>query len=152
MTETTDIRLLIAAPQGVAAKLQGILATAGISPAAVFCTGGEALAAAQQDQALLLTSWSETFGLVALEAQASGTPVLAWRCAGGVQEAVDPGGLVLESRDPDVWAEALQSLLGDADRYGEAVRSAREFASSRTWEATAETLAAQYARLLEETA
>ena len=69
-----------------------------------------------------------------------------------MQEAVDPGGLVLESRDPDVWAEALQSLLGDADRYGEAVRSAREFASSRTWEATAETLAAQYARLLEETA
>lgn len=55
MPETT--RLLIAAPQGVAAKLQGILATAGIEPAAVYCSGGEALAAGEDGQALVLTSW-----------------------------------------------------------------------------------------------
>lgn len=94
--------------------------------------------------ALLLTSWSETFGLVALEAQASGTPVLAWRCAGGVEEAVGPEGHVLESRDPDVWAEALQSLLGDAEGYRTAVRSAREFAATRAWDAAAQSLAGLY--------
>ena len=100
---------------------------------------------------LLLTSWSETFGLVALEAQASGTPTVAWRCAGGVQEAIAPSGAVLSSRDPDVWAEAVQSLLSDPARYAEAVTSAREFAATRTWEASAAALAAQYARLLDPT-
>lgn len=57
MPETTVSRLLIAAPQGVAAKLQGILATAGIVPAAVYCTGGELLASEEDAHALLLTSW-----------------------------------------------------------------------------------------------
>ena len=57
MPETTASRLLIAAPQGVAAKLQGILATAGIVPDAMYCTGGEALCAQADAHALLLTSW-----------------------------------------------------------------------------------------------
>lgn len=57
MPETTVSRLLIAAPQGVAAKLQGILATAGIVPDAVYCTGEEALCAQTDAHALLLTSW-----------------------------------------------------------------------------------------------
>src|SRR5699024_12332757 len=100
---------------------------------------------------LLLTSWSETFGLVALEAQASGTPTVAWRCAGRVQEAIAPGGLALDSRDPDVWAEAVQSLLGDSGRYAAAVASDRDFATDRTWPGGASALATQSARLLVQT-
>lgn len=57
MNETTVSRLLIAAPQNVAAKLEGILASASIAPAAIYCTGEEALAADAHPHALLLTSW-----------------------------------------------------------------------------------------------
>lgn len=101
----------------------------------------------QEASVLLLTSWSETFGLVALEAQACGTPVVAWRCAGGVQEAVGPGGLVLGSRDADVWAEAVASLLADPQRYARSCALSREFALSRTWDASAAELARIYGDL-----
>ena len=57
MPETIVSRLVITAPQGVAAKLQGILATAGIEPAALYCTGEEALAAQTDAHALVLTCW-----------------------------------------------------------------------------------------------
>lgn len=96
---------------------------------------------------LLLTSWSETFGLVALEAQASGTPVVAWACAGGVREAVGPGGIVLGSRDPDVWAEAVQSFLADPERYDRSVTQARDFATGRTWTRSAADLVIHYRTL-----
>lgn len=97
---------------------------------------------------LLLTSWSETFGLVALEAQASGTPVIAWACAGGVREAVGPGGAVLESRDPDVWAEAACRILNDPERHRQASTQSRDFALTRTWDASAASLAELYQQLL----
>ena len=57
MTDPMTSRLLIAAPHGVAMKLRDILATAQIVPSAVLSTGGEALAALEDEQALLLTSW-----------------------------------------------------------------------------------------------
>ena len=55
MPETTVSQFVIAAPQGVAAKLQGILASAGIAPAAIYHTGAQALEA--DAPALVLTCW-----------------------------------------------------------------------------------------------
>src|SRR5699024_7104952 len=140
--------------EGYLAQLRELATQLGVSDRVEILgsVGREQLAELMRSSTmLLLTSWSETFGLVALEAQASGTPTVAWRCAGGVQEAIAPGGLALDSRDPDVWAEAVQSLLGDSGRYAEAVASARDFATDRTWTASASALATQYARLLDET-
>lgn len=57
MTDPMTSRLLIAAPHGVAMKLRDILATAQIVPSAVLSTGEEALAALEDEEALLLTSW-----------------------------------------------------------------------------------------------
>lgn len=110
----------------------------------------EDLATAMREASvLLLPSWSETFGLVALESQASGTPVIAWRCAGGVAEAIGDGGIVLESRDPDVWAHATETVLTDAARRGRMVRAARDFAEHRTWDISATELVGVYRRVLD---
>jgi D-inositol-3-phosphate glycosyltransferase len=63
---------------------------------------------------VLVPSHSETFGLVALEAAASGVPVIA-QGTGGLREAVLAGdtGLIIESRNPQDWADALTEVLGN---------------------------------------
>ena len=61
---------------------------------------------------VLVPSVDEPFGLVALEAAASGIPIVASR-AGGLPEAVGPGGLLLASRDPTEWAAVIGGLLDD---------------------------------------
>lgn len=57
MAEQNARRLMIAAPQGVADKLTGILAGAQIEPDEVVCSGAEALAALEEESAVLLIGW-----------------------------------------------------------------------------------------------
>ncbi|WP_104200728.1 glycosyltransferase [Cryobacterium sp. Y29] len=98
---------------------------------------------------VLVPSHSETYGLVALEAAASGVPVIA-AASGGLREAVADGvtGLVLESREPLVWAEAIAHLLTDPQRARQLSVAAREHALGLKWTRSAASLLAVYRGLL----
>lgn len=101
--------------------------------------------------AAVVPSYSETFGLIALEAAASGVPVVATRGSGGLEESVRDGvtGRLVESHDPQAWAEVLEELLGDEDSRAQLGRQAREFATQLTWRRSAQRLAVLYRDLLE---
>lgn len=97
-----------------------------------------------------MPSLYESFGLVAVEAMACGTPVVASR-VGGLAYTVQDGhsGRLVPERDPAALAEALQSLLGDPDlrqRMGhQAAIQARRF----SWPAVADLIEQIYANLVE---
>lgn len=98
---------------------------------------------------VLIPSHSETYGLVALEAAASGVPVIA-AAAGGLVEAVVDGvtGVLLPGRDPQAWADAIRSLLADPERRRRLAQAGRAHALTLPWRATAEGWAQVYRRLV----
>jgi D-inositol-3-phosphate glycosyltransferase len=80
----------------------------------------------------LVPSRTESFGLVALEAAACGTPVVA-ASVGGLRSIVSDGdtGLLVEGRDPLEWATAVALLLDDSELAGS--MGARAAARSGQW-------------------
>jgi D-inositol-3-phosphate glycosyltransferase len=92
-------------------------------------------------------SYSESFGLVAVEAQACGTPVVA-AAVGGLPYAVGGGGLLIDGHRTSDWSAGLESLLGDPGRREILSRRAVEHASQFSWERTTDRLLEVYTESL----
>ena len=94
----------------------------------------------------------EGFGLVYLEANACGKPVIGtFNC--GAEEAIIDGynGFLVPQRDPDATGEAVKRILCDSSLAEKLGQNAREHAQRMSWDNTVDNLLKIYQELLEET-
>jgi D-inositol-3-phosphate glycosyltransferase len=100
---------------------------------------------------VVMPSYSESFGLVALEAQACGTPVVATR-VGGLSRAVFDGrtGLLVDGHRAADWADALEALYDDPATREDMGRAASVHAQSSGWQRTAAITLESYHAAVEE--
>ena len=92
---------------------------------------------------VLAPSRSETFGLVALEAQACGTPVVAADVS-GLEATVGEGGVLVQGHDPRDHAAAAVALLRDRQRYAATRDAGLGHGARSSWEATVDRLVDVY--------
>jgi len=87
---------------------------------------------------VIVPSYSESFGLVALEAQACGTPVVA-TAVGGLRTAVADGisGVLVDGHNPRAWSSVISRLLQEPQRRVLLSMGAIEHASHFGWDVTA---------------
>ncbi|MFL6001243.1 MAG: D-inositol-3-phosphate glycosyltransferase [Nocardioides sp.] len=92
-------------------------------------------------------SYNESFGLVAAEAQATGTPVIA-AAVGGLTTVIRSGhgGLLVDSHEPRDWARAMRRVLEDDALRSRLQAGAVEQARQFSWERTAQSTLAVYQR------
>ncbi|MEX2184053.1 MAG: glycosyltransferase family 4 protein [Chloroflexota bacterium] len=99
-------------------------------------------------RAALLPVRSDSTGLAAVEAIATGTPVVA-SAVGALPELIGPAGLLVPPRDVDRLAVALRAIWSDDRLHARAVASAHERAAvdRRTWADVADDTRRVYAEV-----
>ncbi|MGC4762536.1 D-inositol-3-phosphate glycosyltransferase [Micromonospora sp. DT46] len=144
--------------------LMELAGTLGVADRVCFLppqTGDDLPALYRAADLVAVPSYNESFGLVALEAQACGTPVVA-AAVGGLVTAVrdQVSGVLIDGHDPADWARTLGRLLPDRPHRAELARGAARHARNFSWHRTAsglltvygEAIAAHRARLASELA
>ena len=128
-------------------ELLRLAAEVGVADAVAFAPARPQEELAQLYRAadlVLVPSRSESFGLVALEAQASGTPVVA-ADVGGLTTVVRGGGTLVAGHDPIDHAAAAVRYLVDPEEAARAGSAGHQAAAGATWTRTVERLLAVYA-------
>ena len=101
-------------------------------------------------EVLVMPSHYESFGMVALEAMACGTPVIASE-VGGLAYLVRDGetGFTIPAEEPDTLCEKLSWLLNDSVLHAKMSGQAAEYAQDYAWEKIAKQIVDVYEELVE---
>lgn len=147
--------LVVGAPSGSGLteprRLQELAVTLGIADVVRFVPPQAPAALAEHYRAAdvaVVPSHNESFGLVALEAQACGTPVVA-AAVGGLPTAVDDGGsgVLVDGHDPADYAAAIRKVVEQRDLLS---AGARRHAERFSWDRTTDSLVDAYAAAIAE--
>ncbi|WP_151085397.1 D-inositol-3-phosphate glycosyltransferase [Nocardioides cynanchi] len=151
LAETPDLRPrlvvpIVGGPSGTGLEhpesLAELAAELGIADVVRFVPPVPAAELAVWDAAasvVAVPSYNESFGLVAAEALATGTPVIA-AAVGGLPTVVEDGrdGLLVDTHEPRDWASALRRVLLDDALRARLSEGARARSGRFSWERTAE--------------
>ena len=154
LEESGDVQLLViggSEADGEYQRLKALTAQLGLSNKITFLGSRQHEMLPTYYQAAdvcVVPSYYESFGLVALEAMACGTPVVASRVP-GLQTIVQDNrsGYLVAWHCPDAYADRLDVLLSNDSLRQSMGRQARETAVGMSWDGTAQGVAQVYAEL-----